>query len=215
MACNKGYLAHIYDSFEELSSMDVIIAYEGYATHQVLKAFTELVEEKLEEGDENECIRRQLHHVLVECIQNINRHGKRNLTEDGDYLPGRGGLLICSSDEAFRVITANFIDTAYMDGIRETIDSINPLSDQELYDLYKKQLKEGSISSKGGAGVGLIDMRRKTANKLEYDFVDCDKDKSACTENGIRGYPSWIIDENLFQGDQPLKNLALMAGCEW
>ncbi len=175
MACDKGYLDHIYSSFSELSKMDVIIAYEGYATHQVLRAFTELVEEKLEEENENECIRRQLHHVLVECIQNINRHAKMYLAERGDYLPGKGGLLICSSDKSFRVITANYIAADYVDDIRNTIDTINPLSEQELYTLYKKQLKEGNISSKGGAGVGFIDMRRKTANKLEYDFVDCDK----------------------------------------
>jgi hypothetical protein len=32
-------------------------------------------------------------------------------------------------------------------------------------------MKEGVLSSKGGAGLGLIDIARKTGNKLVYHFL--------------------------------------------
>ena len=47
-----------------------------------------------------------------------------------------------------------------------------------LDDMYKKQLREGILSPKGGAGLGFIDIRRKTGNHLDYSFVKIDKETS-------------------------------------
>ena len=37
---------------------------------------------------------------------------------------------------------------------------------------YQKILSDGERSSKGTAGLGMIDIARKSGNKLEYEFVD-------------------------------------------
>ena len=37
--------------------------------------------------------------------------------------------------------------------------------------MYKQQIKSGSLSDRGGAGLGLIDIARKTGKKLEYQFL--------------------------------------------
>ena len=41
-----------------------------------------------------------------------------------------------------------------------------------LKQMYKKQINEGKISSRGGAGLGLIDIARKSGQKLKYQFLD-------------------------------------------
>jgi hypothetical protein len=40
--------------------------------------------------------------------------------------------------------------------------------------MYKKQIKEGKLSPKGGAGLGLIDIARKTGETLNYHFLQLD-----------------------------------------
>ena len=37
---------------------------------------------------------------------------------------------------------------------------------------YKKMVKESRISENGGEGLGLIDMIKKTKNKLKYHFEE-------------------------------------------
>jgi hypothetical protein len=54
--------------------------------------------------------------------------------------------------------------------LKEKIDKINSLSKDELKDFYKFVLNNQTFSEKGGGGLGLIDMARKTGNKLEYQF---------------------------------------------
>jgi hypothetical protein len=38
--------------------------------------------------------------------------------------------------------------------------------------LFKQQIKESSLSDKGGAGLGLIDIAKKTGSKLSYQFKE-------------------------------------------
>jgi hypothetical protein len=58
------------------------------------------------------------------------------------------------------------------------LENINSLGKEELNDLYKKQIKEGRLSDKGGAGLGFIDIVRKTGKKLEYHFLPIDPNTS-------------------------------------
>ena len=62
-----------------------------------------------------------------------------------------------------------------MDNPREKVENYlegaTQLDEENLKDKYLKQMREGRLSSKGGAGLGLIDIRRKTGNKLDYHFL--------------------------------------------
>jgi len=58
------------------------------------------------------------------------------------------------------------------------LGKLNSLDSDTLDDLYKKQMREGIMSPKGGAGLGFIDIRRKTGNPLDYSFVSIDEDTS-------------------------------------
>ncbi len=49
------------------------------------------------------------------------------------------------------------------------VDFINSLDDVGLKDFYKKKLNEGD-SENGNAGIGLISIRIKSGNPIEYEF---------------------------------------------
>ena len=54
------------------------------------------------------------------------------------------------------------------------LDEINKLSKEELKDYYKAVLNNGQMSAKGGGGLGMIDIARKTGQKLKYNFMPID-----------------------------------------
>lgn len=175
----KGYLNLIEDYYKKLLAREIILAYDGDVTHQVMKVFASMVEEKLESEHEKEPVRRKLYHIMVECLQNINRHAEAFYFDDDDeHYPGRGALLVSRSENFYHVITANVIRTSQVKELEQFLEKINHLSSGELNELYKDQLMEGSLSSKGGAGLGFIDIRRKTANEMEFSFQEADEDIS-------------------------------------
>ena len=52
------------------------------------------------------------------------------------------------------------------------------MNQDELKQLHKEKMRETAISDKGGAGLGFIDIARKTGNPLEYHFEPIDENNS-------------------------------------
>lgn len=48
--------------------------------------------------------------------------------------------------------------------------------------------------------------------KSEF-YVDCDLNAAECTAAGIRGYPSWVINGQLYEGGQSLDFISNSIGC--
>ena len=54
--------------------------------------------------------------------------------------------------------------------LKKKIDEINAMTKEELKSYYLESLKNTELSEKGGAGLGMIDMARKSGQKLDYRF---------------------------------------------
>jgi len=66
------------------------------------------------------------------------------------------------------------IENSKIDDLTKILDHINTLDKEGLKELYKTQMREGRLSEKGGAGLGFIDIARKTGRKLHYHFLPID-----------------------------------------
>ena len=173
---NKGFLEFVYDFYTGMKAHEVTLAYEGEINHQIIKVFTSVTEEKLSGNSEAELVQKRVYHVMVECLQNITKHaadrkGKREKTH-------RGILMVSRNQFEYRITTGNLIENSKIEQVRELIEFINSKDKNELSELYKKQIKEGNISDKGGAVLGFIDIKRKTGKKLEYQFLSVSEDSS-------------------------------------
>ena len=171
---SKGFLNYIFDRYTNLMIKDITLLFEGQITHQVMKALTGLVEEQLDEVEDDKVLRR-VYHVMVESLQNINRHAEAYNYRGHPY-PGMGLVLVAKNKERFQVTTGNIIEHNHGEELSMFLGKLNAMDSDALDDLYKKQMREGILSPKGGAGLGFIDIRRKTGNHLDYSFVNIDKE---------------------------------------
>ena len=164
---SPNFLEFIYGFYNTMKEREISLAYEGEINHQVTKAFTSLAETNMETQMEEGGVQRKVFHVMVECLQNINKHADK--TDDGRE--GRGIFIVTKGEEEYNVITGNLVDALKQESLKASIDRINNMNKDELKELYKRQMKGGTISEKGCAGLGFIDIVRKTGNKLKYDFL--------------------------------------------
>lgn len=161
----------INEYYSKLSQGDVLLAYKGSITSDLINEVLEAVEDKLEKLNESGKTRKKLYNVLVESMQNLYHHIEEtheNINEDLD--PKFGILIIEKAGEEYKVTTGNFVNEKKINFLKEKINKINSMSKDELKDMYKFILNHQKISAKGGGGLGLVDIARKTGNKLEYDF---------------------------------------------
>ena len=61
-------------------------------------------------------------------------------------------------------------DGSGVQSLQSKIDKVNSLSKEELAVYYREVLSSNELSEKGGAGLGIIDLARKSGNKIAYEF---------------------------------------------
>lgn len=170
----KGFLEFVYDFYKSMKAHEITLVYEGDITHQITKAFTSLTESNMAKEEESNSVQKKVFHVMVECLQNISKHAD-SFGSDDFLFAGRGIFMVSKGDLEYHVTTGNVIEDSKIEELSKILDHINSLDKEGLKQLYKTQMREGRLSEKGGAGLGFIDIARKTGRKLEYHFLPIDE----------------------------------------
>ena len=173
----KGFLEFVYDFYRSMKAHEITLVYEGEITHQITKAFTSLTESNMAKESEANSVQKKVFHVMVECLQNISKHAD-SFGSDDFLFAGRGIFMVSKGKNDYHVTTGNVIENDKIVELTEMLNHINSLDREGLKQLYKSQMKEGRLSEKGGAGLGFIDIARKTGNKLEFHFLPIDESSS-------------------------------------
>ncbi len=164
MKLDAEFMQAVLNLYDALIENGIYVVYIGKFNQRITKFFSEMVESELEKECDNKITRRRVYHTIVEILQNMQRHAD----ELGE---GSGLFMIGRKNHIYYIITSNKVLKSNVPKIKSTLDQINNATKEQLKEMYKKQLVEGRLSEKGGAGLGLIDIARKTDTKYEYLFI--------------------------------------------
>ena len=162
---------NVENYLSDQSNGDIILSYKGNIDSDVINHVLDTVEDKMVEVNEHSKLRKKVYNVLVESLQNLYHHVDPVPEDFEDQSSERYGLLIVKKIEGgYKIITGNFVNAEHIEKLEEKIKRINRSSHEEIKELYKFILNHQKISQKGGGGLGLVDIARKTGNKLDYAF---------------------------------------------
>jgi hypothetical protein len=170
-------LKSIYELYQAMERDHTMLSFKGVVTADLLSSVLQIMESKLNHVEKSSKTKKKVYNVLVECLQNLYHHNEKIDNEDGiDFLFSKSALLMISkNNDSYEVKTGNYIIKKNSENLKRKLDNINDLSKDELRILYKSVLNDGKVSDKGTAGLGMIDIARKSGNKLEYNFLPVDK----------------------------------------
>jgi len=167
---NTGFLQFVYDFYRGIRAHEITLAYEGEMNHQLMKTFTGIAMGRMSENDVDRQVSKKVYHVMIECLQNISKHAFHTNNETEEDL-NHGILIISKEPDNYLITTGNIVEIERTGSLRNFLEKVNSLERKDLDNLYRQQLKEGSISEKGGAGLGFIDIKRKTGQILDFHFL--------------------------------------------
>ncbi len=175
----KEFLEFVYSFYKTMREHKVALVYEGDVTHQITKAFTSLTEANMEAQMEDPSTQKKVFHVMVECLQNLSKHAETIGGGDSSHhKDGKGIFLLSKGESSYNVTTGNVVGKDKIHFISTILNDINVLDKEGLKELYKQRIKEGRLSNKGGAGLGFIDIAKKTGSKLNYHFISINDEYS-------------------------------------
>ena len=161
----------VNEYYSTLNGGDVLMAFKGNISSELISKALEVVESRMDDFSENSKIRKKVYNVLVESLQNLYHHIEVLPEEMRDEYESKFGILVVSRVSGkYKISTGNFVTSDKVDVLRNKIDKINSMGKDELKDMYKFILNHQRLSEKGGGGLGLVDIARKTGNKLDYTF---------------------------------------------
>lgn len=150
----------------------LMFVYRGVVTNENSVPLLMLLEKEMENSEFGFVGRKRLFMFVLESLQNVTRHG------DGNGHANMSLVVYSKAKEGYTVTTGNVIPSSNIDDLKKRLKEINSLQSGEIRDVYRQMLSNSEFSSKGGAGLGLIEMAKKTGNKLDYDFLKLDKENS-------------------------------------
>lgn len=172
----------IFDFYDRMERNNIMLSFKGNITSELLTSILQIMESKLENLEEAPATKKKVYNVLVECLQNLYHHMDDMPKEENK--PVRQAIfMIGKVNEQYRIITGNYMMKENVAGLKGKMDYINSLDKEQLKAYYKEVLSNGEISAKGGGGLGMIDIAKKSGQKLEYDFMEINDTFSFFTLN--------------------------------
>lgn len=167
-------MKNIHDFYNMMEDGNIMLSFKGEVTSDLLTSILQIMESKMEVLDESPKIKKKVYNILVECLQNLYHH-----IDEDDTLTAANEksalFMIRKSDEGeYSIMTGNYIANENVNYLKSKLDKINSMDKEELKDYYKEVLNNGEMSAKGGGGLGMIDIARKSGKKLDYSFVNID-----------------------------------------
>ncbi len=148
---------------------DIIVSYKGAPSTGFLDDLLTVADDKLSVLETQSKLRKKVYHILVEVLQNIHHHYDYNSKDDNSAVMC---ILARNSEGGYVILTGNFVRSEEVGHLKAQIDKINSLNTEQIKELYRSTLDNGETSSKGGAGLGIIDIARRSGQPLAYEFKD-------------------------------------------
>ena len=166
---------NMYDLFQK---EEVVLYFNGPVSQIVVEGLSEITHSKLMNETTGLSNARKVFAILVEQMQNIARYSVERCDLDNAKMAHGQVLVGKEEDGRFFVACGNPIHSSDAPRLTGQIEMLKKMNSQELKDLYKAQRRKGPDEHSCGAGLGFIDMARKSARPLDYCILPMGEDKS-------------------------------------
>ncbi len=164
-------IQEIFDLYDSMERKNIMLSFKGDMSTDLLTSILQLIENKLDRFGESAKVKRRMFNILVECLQNLYHHIEKPKLTGSDHEQPSVIIMIAKNVTGYSIITGNFMLNNNADDLKRRLEEINSMSTEDIKSLYKSVLADGKLSEKGGGGLGIIDIARKSGEKLEYGFV--------------------------------------------
>lgn len=160
--CNARF-QEIFGEYGVNPDGKISVSHFGEFSQDLVNSLTVSIENAMLDSGDKKGIVKRMFSILVEGLQNIRIHGERD--EDGTQV---SFLVILQNKSYYKVTFGNLIENKNIDKIKEILAFLNNEDLVTIKQKYMEVLSNGTISSKGGAGLGFITMALKTKKEILF-----------------------------------------------
>ena len=157
------YRESLSAAFSEHETAMVLLSLVGKFNQNKIDELLPVLQPILLDSGTKRKVMKRISSVIIETLQNISKHGTHSNSEYDAF------LVVSQSDDHYTITTGNLLLTTDGYSVAQKVSSLNELSAEELRKLYIETLCNEDFSYKGGAGLGLITIAKKSKHPVQVD----------------------------------------------
>lgn len=171
----------LYDLYKDFKSKNILLCYSGPIAQASIEGVGDTLRRNLEFEAAGSAITLSVFSIFIEQVQNVLNYSAEKLSRDEPNEMGlRVGVVVIGHEETgdYFVYCGNRVFNRDISKMKESIELVGDLNKDELKALYKERRRMDKQPGSKGAGLGLIEMARRSSAPLEYSFEKIDEDFS-------------------------------------
>ena len=165
----------LLEYYKKMCERNIVLDFQGAISQDLVVGMAELLKNKSSQEFGRTNIVKKLFSIFIEMAQNIAIYSAERVYLDnrhGDV--GAGIIVVTEENNNYTITSGNLVKNKSISKIIEHCQRINRMEKVELRQFYKAQIKSSRVRGKKGAGVGLIDIARKSGNSIRYGVTQVD-----------------------------------------
>lgn len=173
----------LFELRNSLIEKGVIFSFSGKPSQAIISSIAETFEDKMLKSNVKSSVIQNIFSVFVEQIQNVMSYSidvdKFENLNYSDIFSDSSFIAIGfdKTQEKYYVLSGNIIDINEREAISEKIEFANSMDKKELRAYYKELRRSGEDKHSKGAGLGIIEMAKRSSRPMEFSFERIDEKK--------------------------------------
>lgn len=155
---------------------NITLLYCGPFSETMMLALGDALREKMAEEDTDSQMVKNVFSIFVEQAQNVIRYsactGRVGYEPHSEECLRPGLIAIGTEEDRYFVVCQNRVENDKVDHIRTQLDEIRQLDKQAIRKLFRERMREEPHAASKGAGLGLIEIARRSSLPVEYAFEE-------------------------------------------
>jgi hypothetical protein len=152
-----------------------LISFKGSLSPEKCSEIIESCEGGVFGIEQNRAVAKRVVWILIEILQNLSLHSDANGTGPLNGDENAVEVALGYTEHFFTLTSRNYVTKERASQLRKVLDKIKDLSRDELHKLSMDRLLSGNSLDRS-ARIGLIEIARRSNNKLKYDLTKCGQD---------------------------------------
>ena len=138
-----------------------LLQYSGNITQEYVDEVIEFVSKI----DEKPALIRKISFLIVEVLQNVIHHSDK--TPSGETF---AYFELLKNGETYILKTGNLLLKEKTEELEKRLQYVTTSSEEEIKEKILNRLEQESFTEKGGAGIGLLSIKKRVKEGLEYNI---------------------------------------------
>ncbi len=165
----------LLEYYKKMCERSIVLDFQGAISQDMVVGMAELLKKKYSREFGRSKMAKRLFSIFIEMAQNIASYSAERVYLDsqvGDV--GAGIIVVTETDSIYTITSGNLVKKKSIPKILDRCREINRLDREGLRKLYKTQIKLSREKEKKGAGLGFIDIARKSGNPIQFGVTPVD-----------------------------------------